>query len=134
MGERSAIGNYNGWANQKTWLVNLWLASEEPSYRYWTLQAREWHGKRAAPLGLARQFKREFSEKSPVDESTVYGQLVNAALEEVDWVEIAQSFLDEAELSLKRESHDVPKRLKPLIGPDKPQAGGILDNPRFFDE
>jgi len=32
---------YNGWTNYETWVVNLWLANEEPSYREWRGQAQE---------------------------------------------------------------------------------------------
>jgi hypothetical protein len=86
---------YNGWTNYETWVVRLWLDNEEPSYRYWTGQARHWHGRDGAACRLAEQLKKELSDASPVNEPTVYGDLMNAALEEVNWLEIAESYLDE---------------------------------------
>src|SRR4051794_4558851 len=86
---------YNGWTNYETWVVKLWLDNEESSYRYWTGEARRWHGEDEAAQGLAAQLKDELSEASPVNEPTVYGDLMNAALEEVNWLEIAESYLEE---------------------------------------
>ncbi len=88
---------YNGWTNYETWVVRLWLDNEEPSYRYWTGEARRWKGRDGAVSGLADQLKEELTEASPVNEPTVYGDLMNAALEDVNWLEIAESYLEEVE-------------------------------------
>ena len=101
---------YNGWTNYETWAVNLWLENEEPTYRYWREQAR-WHREHAsessqvaggtwtadevARIELAKQFETEISESSPLTALTVYSDLLNAALEEVNWNEIAESWLSE---------------------------------------
>ena len=88
---------YNGWTNYETWVVRLWLDNEEPSYRYWTGEARRWKGRDGADSGLAGQLKEELTEACPVNEPTVYGDLMNAALEEVNWLEIAESYLEDVE-------------------------------------
>ena len=99
---------YNGWTNYETWLVNLWLTNEEPTYRYWIESARYqrdhasecsqvrdgiWSESEAATFNLADQLKDEIMEAAPNDESTLYGDLINAALDNVDWAEIAESWL-----------------------------------------
>src|SRR3954466_6699808 len=95
MNEENPRRNYNGWTNYETWVVRLWLDNEEPSYRYWTGQASRWHGRCDAACRLAEQLKEELSDGSPVNEPTVYGDLMNAALEEVNWLEIAESYLED---------------------------------------
>src|SRR3954447_22707483 len=97
MGEKTEARKYNGWANYETWAVKLWLDNEEPSYRYWTEAARDWHGREDAARGLAGQLKEELSESNPLDEPSLYSDLLWAALGEVDWHEIAESYLDEVE-------------------------------------
>lgn len=95
MGEEKDARKYNGWANYETWVVRLWLDNEEPSYRYWSGQARAWHGRDGAACGLARQLKDELGEGNPLDGATLYSDLLWAALGEVDWYELAESYLDE---------------------------------------
>lgn len=113
---------YNGWSNYETWVVRLWLDNEEPSYRYWTGQARVWHGRERAAYRLAEQLREELTEASPVNEPTVYGDLMNAALEEVNWLEIAESYLDEigdeaAEEGENRAAADGDSDAESLFGP-----------------
>lgn len=88
---------YNGWANYETWCVHLWLTNEEGSYRYWREEA-ERHRKKAgedASGTLAEQLKNELEEASPVEEASLFSDLLNAALGEVDWHEVADAFLEE---------------------------------------
>jgi hypothetical protein len=96
MDERDSGRKYNGWANYETWVVKLWLDNEEASYRYWVEEARCWHGRDdgAAP-GLARRLKDELTEAAPLDQPSLYSDLLWAALDEVDWLEIAESYLED---------------------------------------
>jgi hypothetical protein len=133
MNEANSEGKYNGWTNYETWVVKLWLDNEEPSYRYWTGEARRWKGQDGAVSGLAEQLKEELAEASPVNEPTLYGDLMNAALEEVNWLEIAESYLDEVPAEDEPDQGEdfcwmsVPNdkgerelvRLNPDTGPDK---------------
>ena len=96
MGERKSIGNFNGWANYETWAVNLWLDNDEDSYRYWSRMARAWSGDEQAAWRLADQLRGEVTEAAPELGNTLYADLMNAALSDVDWVEIAECMLEAA--------------------------------------
>jgi hypothetical protein len=101
---------YNGWTNYETWCVNLWLSNEEPSYRYW-LEAAEQAAKDApnsdevkqgilrpdesAIRTLADQLREEIHSSEKLKDSDFCTDLLLAALADVDWEEIAQSFLED---------------------------------------
>src|SRR3954451_24138435 len=85
----------NGWANDATWAVALWLGNDGPTYRYWVSQAERWHGKGTGACRLARQLKEEIGKAFPLHEPSLYSDLLNAALAEVDWIEIAEGYLSE---------------------------------------
>lgn len=90
---------YNGWANYETWCVHLWLTNEEGSYRYWREEAgrhRKENGEDASGT-LAEQLKCELEEASPIEEASLFSDLLNAALGEVDWFEVADAFLEDVE-------------------------------------
>lgn len=102
------MNEYNGWHNYETWAVKLWIDNEEPSYRYWQEATRaawgdpeEWDGEsnrsRKARMALADQLKDEYAENAP-ELDGIYSDLLGAALSEVDWYEIADSMLTDAEL------------------------------------
>lgn len=99
---------YNGWTNYETWCVNLWLTNEEGSYHYWTETANEewespshtsehWTRSQAARFSLADRLKNEIEEAQPDLGASMWADMLNAALCEVDWDEIANSFLEECE-------------------------------------
>jgi hypothetical protein len=97
--ERKEAEKYNGWTNYETWAVSLWIDNEESSYRYWRQEAARYQqdiaDKEDAICGLAGQLKQEISDEAPTDEPSVYSDLLNAALSEVNWAEIAESWLRE---------------------------------------
>jgi hypothetical protein len=100
---------YNGWTNYETWNVNLWLGNVEPSYLYWEETAAkvwdesEWLGEvfsksEDARYKLSNRLKGEITGDSPLSESaSMYGDLLGAALSDVNWSEIANALLDECE-------------------------------------
>lgn len=90
---------YNGWANYETWCVHLWLTNEEGSYRYWREEAgRHWReGREEAAENLSEQLKSELEEASPVQEASLFSDLLTASLGEVDWFEVAEAFLEDVE-------------------------------------
>jgi hypothetical protein len=110
--------SYNGWKNYETWAVSLWIDNEEGSYNHARFMARDayreamsesdemkkWaHGKgkleeaiRArADRILADQLKEWVEEQAPNLGATMFADLLNAALSEVDWYEIAHSMQGE---------------------------------------
>jgi len=103
---------YNGWTNYETWLVNLWLSNDEPSYRFWRqrtadhrtaapeaeqVQAGIWTAEQAARFGLADELKESIEEAAAdaLPQSGMMSDLLGAAVSRVDWHEIAEHMLDE---------------------------------------
>jgi hypothetical protein len=96
---------YNGWKNYETWVVMLSIDNERAAYRYWRDAARETlrdaeptpplTRRESAHVGLAARLKDEIDEDAPCPEDWLYAALLKAALEEVDWHEIAASLLDD---------------------------------------
>lgn len=101
---------YNGWTNYETWAVNLWLSNEQSSADYWADAARDavdaapdckqvlaeiWKSEQAARYSLANRLESEISESSPISGSSLYADLMGAALQEVNWAEIAQHMIDD---------------------------------------
>lgn len=108
---------YNGYANYETWCVTLWLENDQGSVEYWRDEARRhrkeaprceqvregiWTAQQAERFRLADQLKESFEDFHPFrgehlakpKEPDVYSELLDAALSEVDWHEVAEAFLD----------------------------------------
>jgi len=103
---------HQGWTNYETWCVKLWLDNDEGSYDYWREQTREaWQDApsnvfmdgpdkrdREVQSALASQLKDHFDDSTDQLEGlndTVYADLLNAALSEVNWHEIAKALIDD---------------------------------------
>lgn len=93
---------YNGWTNYQTWNVHLWLTNEEGTYRYWTEAAKEYSKwateepeHRNEILELADRLQTEHEDAMPQDLKGPFSDLLTQALEEVNWVEIAESLIEE---------------------------------------
>lgn len=91
---------YNGWKNYETWAVALWIDNEQWSQEY----ARELAEQattdssisegRTAEGVLADTIKQWVEGQNPLAETaTLFSDLLNAALSEVDWYEIAEHYL-----------------------------------------
>lgn len=82
---------YNGWTNWETWQINLWLDNEEPLYREKQRFLRRLDGIReplqadAIEAFCREQFPKGTPDMDPGD------------MEKVNWTEIAESFVREAE-------------------------------------
>jgi hypothetical protein len=102
----STTEKYNGWHNYETWTVHLWLSNDQSSCDYWRSAAREsWESveadavfsrSTAARFALADRLKEEIEAGDPIAEAepSLYSQLLTAAISDVNWDEIADSFCD----------------------------------------
>jgi len=101
---------YNGWTNYETWVTALWLDNDHETQCYWREATREcrifspsddqvkkgyWTIEEAARFWLAGRLKDEVTERSPIYEASLYADLLGAALQEVNWLEIADHYLAE---------------------------------------
>ena len=97
------MSEYNGWTNYETWCVNLWITNDQGSQDYWNESAESaleavppavFTREENAACRLADQLKQTFEDESPLaDQPGLYADLLNAALSEVNWCEIAKSLL-----------------------------------------
>jgi hypothetical protein len=89
---------YQGWRSYETWAVALWIDNEEGSYHYWRDAARDCareahRSKRSASELLADRLEEEFEDavrERLGDRCDVFGDLMNSALSEVGWIDIAK--------------------------------------------
>lgn len=91
--------SYNGWSNYETWNVKLWIDNEEGSYRYWREVVQEgWedsdHDKEDTAYYVSRRLEHEIKDSAP-ELSGTYGDLLGAALSEVNWYEIAEEMVND---------------------------------------
>lgn len=93
---------YNGWTNYETWLVNLWMDNDSGSYDHWRETAQEVYNDASADstftrderaaLDLADQIKDSMEECQP-EVTGLWADLMNAAMSEVNWHEIAEHLI-----------------------------------------
>ena len=108
---------YNGWSNYETWNVKLWIDNEQGDYEYWREVTREcmeeastgsssyakltgreiFTREERAVLELERRLKDEIEENAPDLGASMWADLMNAALSEVNWHEIAKAMVDDEE-------------------------------------
>ena len=106
-----------GWSNYETWAVNLWLGNDAESEQHWRERARlafaeapesrqvkDWNFTPAvaARIRLAEELRDAVRGASPLQEPTLYADLLAASLGEVDWYEIATDWLAD----LTADSHE----------------------------
>lgn len=118
--------SYNGWKNYETWAVALWIDNEEWSQERAQEIARDarregpahvnvksgiWEPERAAVYILSDAL-REWVRDTPQEDggmlpdlgATLAADLMGAALDEVDWREMAEHYL--ADLPADEEDND----------------------------
>jgi hypothetical protein len=107
---------YNGWSNYETWNVALWIDNDWGMYTHRQEMAQDaWDAAETSPNGiqlrldtaqarLAVALKDWVEEMNPIaSENSLFTDLLNAALGEVDWHEIAENFLTDVEKTEERE-------------------------------
>ncbi len=84
------MAEYNGWPNDETWCVNLWLTNDERMYRASRI---------AAGTGGADAVRNYVESLSDVERATdgsgLVADLVNHALVQVDRREVTEALLAE---------------------------------------
>lgn len=95
---------YQGWTNYETWNVNLWLSNDEPSYAYWQERAKDVFDSaeagevltksQDARYTLAAELKDHIADEERPELGGLYGDLLSAALSEVNWSEIANAWFE----------------------------------------
>ena len=110
---------YNGWHNFGTWVVALWLDNEESSQTFWRNRAQElvehwaetpsanarmtgnepFTTEEKAVMALEKELQADFKENNPLgDQANVWADLMNAALFEVNWHEVAEHYVNEVDI------------------------------------
>jgi hypothetical protein len=106
---------YNGYTNYETWVVNLWIDNEQGSRDHWVGIAEYIYKHRAeeqkhfskmddAIYILADKLKEDHEEaKDEILEnmkltSSLWADLLGAALSETNWREIASNLLENVEV------------------------------------
>ena len=83
---------YNGWYNYETCVVALWLQNDSGSCAYWEEVTNECDD----VYELSQRIKDEIQEGDPTaDESSLYSDLMSAAISECNFNEIAHHFWDD---------------------------------------
>lgn len=98
---------YNGWTNYETFIVNLWMDNDEGAQRHWAAQAQDaWD--EAAPTAhttreeeavehLGEAIKELHMERLDDQETGVFNDLLQAAIQNVNWFELARNLLEGVE-------------------------------------
>ena len=83
---------YNGWTNYETWNVNLWLNNDQGTYDFIVELAKQYADD--APM-LAQALESFVDELQPELEASMFSDILNAAMREVNWQEIADTLLED---------------------------------------
>lgn len=90
---------YNGYYNVETWMVALWIDNEKGSQEYWREEAEQAikmsHGDEDSARNTLEDWLRASHEENQPQTTGLWADLLNAALSEVNWREIAKNMIDE---------------------------------------
>ena len=96
--------DYNGWTNYETWCAKLWMDNDQGSYSYWLERTQDawddaeptqvWTKQETARIRLEKELQ-DVHECDRPELAGVFGDLLGAALSEVNWQEIAESMLSD---------------------------------------
>ena len=96
---------HNGWYNYETWLAGLWIDNSDSEWMTDRAQLAYDEAEKDdtftreenAAFALADEMKTTFEDESPADVTGFYADLINAALSEINWHEIAEHYINEVE-------------------------------------
>jgi dTDP-4-dehydrorhamnose reductase len=98
---------YNGWTNYETWCVNLWLDNEEGTQDMVREMAIDAYSNAEGIIGASGHLQtatndlaeciKQFHEENTPKVTGVYADLLNTALSEVNWYEMAEYWMSAIE-------------------------------------
>lgn len=98
---------YNGWTNYETWVVKLWMDNDAANDSYYREQAQSVYDEAKATQTFSRadvatiafadfiRVEHEERQSKLMPDAGVFTDLLNAAMTEVDWHEIAAHYIDD---------------------------------------
>ena len=82
---------YNGWTNYETWNYKLWLDNNQETYDAVRTLAK----KHNDAYELSIELSKVAHDNAPLLEASFYSDVLNASIREVNFFEIAESYLEE---------------------------------------
>jgi hypothetical protein len=86
---------YNGWWNYETWCVGLWIDNDQGLYNMRRELVAQYDD--LVNYELAERIKTWVDGMVPDLGATLWSDLLGAALSEVNWLELADSWREEEE-------------------------------------
>ena len=102
---------YNGWANYETWVVKLWIDNDEVMLKSWQDRLKEIVSYLKTPEGysdsdkklftlkdrfiheMEKDLREDFKDSAPDLGASVWADLLNSAIQEVNFYEIAEDMV-----------------------------------------
>ncbi len=117
---------YNGWSNYETWNVALWVGNEQYTERESRTMAQDAYDNAVAcgtftrmeraSIDLAERLKDWIEDQNPLaNDSSMWSDLVSAALSEMNWHEWAESLLSDVD----QEEDEEEEEEEPAETPDE---------------
>ena len=90
---------YQGWSNYETWAFNLWLTNEQSSYEYYKELANElmteYDDRKEVIYKLSDSMKFETEQGNPLEEASLFSDLLSYSISKINFDEVAKGFLEE---------------------------------------
>ena len=101
--------DYNGWSNKATWLFNVWSANDESEcgtireLANASLKAARgdkmgrYSLKGDAISSMSKALEKRFAESNPfAGNASIWSDLLNMAICDINWIELATYYIEEA--------------------------------------
>jgi len=82
---------YNGWTNYETWNYKLWIDNNQATYDAVRTLAK----KHNDAYELSIELSKVAHDNAPLLEASFYSDVLNASIREINFFEIAESYLEE---------------------------------------